>query len=506
MKQISISRAVFSVTGVILLSKIMGFLKQMVTAATFGATIETDLVTLSQNFVADIQYVLVQTLLTSFITIYIHTKEKDETGAKRFAMNVGKAFSWIGVALSTAAILFAPQLARFIAPSYSPELSARLAGYIRTFSPAILLFVWIAVFQALLDANKQFLPGQMEGLNQSVILILFVTVLSKRLGIQTLVLAFFAYTIWNVLFLGILSRRYWCMCAGNPFHDPAVRQLLRMVAPLLLGYAMVYVNQLVDKILSSGLEEGTVTALTYSAVLTNLVNTFISAFASILFTYVTTCISQARHRDAAALAGQATSLMLLVFLPVSVLTVLCAEDIVSIAFGRGAFGTDSIRLASLALAGYGFSFPPMVLRELYSRVQYGYQNTRQPMVNSTLGILTNIGLSIALCPQWGIFGITFASSVSVCICGMLNAVTARHHNEYLRFGPVLRQLPFFAAGAAACILIVLFGGRLWSGWPPLLRFVLSVLCGGGGYLLAVSPLLIRLLRGGALSMFRSPDA
>ena len=69
MKQKTIFRAVFSVTGVILIAKLAGFVKQMVTASTFGATIETDLVQLAQTFVGNIQYVLVQTLLTSFVDI-----------------------------------------------------------------------------------------------------------------------------------------------------------------------------------------------------------------------------------------------------------------------------------------------------------------------------------------------------------------------------------------------------------------------------------------------------
>lgn len=505
LNQKSIFRAVFSVTGVILLAKLMGFVKQMVTASTFGATIETDLVQLAQTFVGNIQYVLVQTLLTSFVTVYIRTRAENEETGRRFAVDVGKVFSLIAFCLSAAMCLLAPWIARILAPSYSPELSAQLAAYLRVFAPALLLFVWIAVFQALLDANKRFIPGQMEGLNQSIILIFFVIIFAKRLGIRTLILGFFAYTIWNALFLGVLSRRYWRLSSGNPFQSPAVRLLLRMITPLLLGYAMIYINQQVDKVLASGLEAGTVTAMGYAAVLTNLVNTFITAFASILFTYVTTRISQGDHAATAGLTTQSASLMLLLFLPVSILTVLCAEDIVSVAFGRGAFDAGSVHLTALALAGYGFSFAPLVLKELYSRVQYGYQDTRRPMVNSTVGIIANIILSIALCPYWGAFGITFASSISVCVCGILNMVSARRHNRALWDGSLLRQLPFFAAGTAACILIVLFGGRLWGGRPPLLRFALSVLCGGAGYLLAVSPLLLRLLRGGALSMFRSPD-
>lgn len=502
MKQKTIFRAVFSVTGVILIAKLAGFIKQMVTASTFGATIETDLVQLAQTFVGNIQYVLVQTLLTSFVAVYIHTREDSEEAGKHFAMDVGKIFTLIAACLSAAMWLLAPWIARLIAPSYSAERSAQLTGYLRIFAPALLLFVWIAVFQALLDANKRFVPGQMEGLNQSIILIFFVIIFAKQLGVQTLVLAFFAYTIWNTLFLGVLSRRYWGLSRGNPFRNPAVRQLLRMIAPLLLGYAMIYINQQVDKILASGLEAGTVTALGYAAVLTNLVNTFITAFASILFTYVTARISRGEHEAAAGLTARSASLMLLVFLPISALTVLCAEDIVSVAFGRGAFGADSVHLTARALAGYGFTFAPLVLKELYSRFQYGYQDTRRPMVNSSIGIAANIALSIALCPRLGVFGITAASSVSVCICGILNMVTARRRNGAIRCGALLRQLPFLAAGTAVCVAVVLLGGRLWGGQPPLLRFLLSVLCGGAGYLLTVSPLLVRLLREGGLAAFR----
>lgn len=54
---------------------------------------------------------------------------------------------------------------------------------------------------------------------------------------------------------------------GNPFQNPALRNLLHMVGPLLFGYCMVYVNQQVDKILVSGLGNGVITALTYGSTL-----------------------------------------------------------------------------------------------------------------------------------------------------------------------------------------------------------------------------------------------
>ena len=494
MKQNRIVRMLFSVTGLVILSKLMGFVKQMVVANQFGTTIETDLITLSEGFIGNIQYLLVQSLVTSFISVYIYAKGQDEDHAFRFAMDTIKAFTVVAAALAGTVCLGAPWIARLIAPSYSGQLSDALAGYLRLFAPLLILFVWIAVFQALLNANKRFIPGEMMNFNQSFIIIVLVLAFHKTLGVNVLALAFFAYSIWNVLYLGFLSRHDWRPVSGNPFANDSVRELLRMTGPLLLGYSIVYVNQMVDKILVSGLEAGTVTALGYAAVLSNLVTTFIASFGSILFSYVTTRISQGQHQQAAELSAWAASILILLFLPISILTVLCAKDIVTIVFARGAFGAESVRTAALALAGYAFSFVPLVLREVYSRFQYGYKDSRRPMVNSSIGIVFNILLSILLCPRLGVLGVSFASSVSVCICGILNMVSARRHNESLQYGALLRALPLLLAGGIACGIAARWGLSFWQGSGALLRFVLVTLSAGVCYFIIVSPLLWRLLR------------
>lgn len=508
MKQRSVFKAFFSVTGVILIAKLLGFAKQSAAAALFGATLETDLITLSQGVLADIQYVLAQVLLTAFTSVYIHMRESNEAETRRFISDTVKSFTAMILAVSALAFLASPLIARGIAPSYTPDTSSRLVGYIRLYVPLLPLFVWMAVFQSLLNANERFVPGEMVSINQSVLFLLVVFLFREKLGARSMILAFFVFTVWNLLFLGVLSRKYWSFrLSGNPFANPHVRELLHMVAPLLLGYSMIYINQQVDKILSSGLGDGAVTALGYGAVLSNLVSTFIVSFCSILFTYVTTAISKSAHEEAAGLAVRAASLLILLFLPISILTILCAKDIVTIAFGRGAFDAAAVETSAYALMGYGFIFVPLVLRELFSRFQYGYQETRRPMVNSSIGIVFNMILSILLSRRWGVLGIAAASSVSVCVCGVLNLLTSRKQNAALDFKPLLRQLPFLLLGGAACLLIAYFGNHvLLRNSSPFLRFPAVAFCGLAGYLLLTSPVLVKLLRGGLIPRGSGGDA
>ena len=72
---------ILSVSGVLILVKALGVFKQMVIAGIFGANAETDLINLSYGFIGDIQYLLVQVMLTAVVSVYIHVKEETQNEA-----------------------------------------------------------------------------------------------------------------------------------------------------------------------------------------------------------------------------------------------------------------------------------------------------------------------------------------------------------------------------------------------------------------------------------------
>ena len=494
MKKKNIVSAIFSVTGVIFLAKLLGFVKQMVVSSAFGATLETDLINLSQEFIGNIQYILVQVLLTSVIPIYIYLSQEGEDKAKRFVADTIKVFTLIAGGLAAILMLAAPLISKIIAPSYTAEVSATLSNYLRFFAPGLLLFAWIAIFQSLMNANKRFVPGEMIGLNQSIIIIALVLLFKDLVGVQILCVAFFAYSVFNALYLGLLSKRYWRLSSGNPFANESIKKLLKVIAPLLLGHSAVYINQQVNKILVSGMAPGTVTSLGYASVLCNLIVTFIVSFSSILFSYITSHLSNGKEKQAADLTKTTVTLMIAILLPISILVIVCAEDIVSIAFGRGAFGAESVRASGLALAGYGFIFIPSVLREVFSRFLYSYQNTRTPSVNSAISIGVNIGLSVLLYRPLGVFGVTLAASAAELVCGVLNLISARKHNAYLQIRTMLKNVPFLLVGGVVCFFISKWAVGYWADSSSFVRFAMATLLAFIGYFVVVSPLLYRLLK------------
>ncbi len=451
-KNILILKKMFSVTGVVVLSKLLGFAKQMVTAGEFGATIETDLISLSQNVIGDIDYLLVQVFLTAFVPIYVGIKSRNKEDADRFVSNSLIIWLFISAVIVLGLELSAPIISNIIAPSYGKILQLRLTGYLRIYAPTISIMIVCAILNALLKANERFVPGEFISIIQSVVMIVLIRCFGQSIGVIILLIGYFAYTLADVLFLAVASRKEWKMLIKRPFYDSNIQQMISMSLPLLLGYSIVFVNQQVDKVIVSGLGDGIVTSVGYAAVLINLVSTLVSSVCSVVFTYVSQDVANGHEKRAAELVMRFFVFFTTILAPVSVLIIMNAADIVRIVYGRGSFSDKAVMDTAAALMGYGVSSAFYAYRDLFSRLHYSYKDSRRPMINSSIGIGFNILLSIVLSKYIGVLGVTLASSISMVICSVLNILSCRKHNRYIKFSGIVKYIPFWVSGIIVCII------------------------------------------------------
>lgn len=471
-KRTSIEKSILSVSGIIIFAKVLGFLKQMFIAKIFGATLSTDVVMLSQGIITDLEYVLSQTMLTAFIPIYISVKADKTKNETRFTGNVFTLVSFLVVLVSIFLFVGAPIVARVIAPSYTSDETLFLIKNIRIYSTIPVVLFWMAFFNALLKANERFIPGEFISVNQSIIYVITIAAFSKRCGVDTLIIAFFIYAFTNFVYLMLCSQKLWNGPKFSFWQDSDIWQLLKMVGPLLLGLATIYINQQVDRMLASGLGAGAVTALSYSAVLTNLVTGFIGSLCGIIFTYVAKYVVDNNDESAAKLVQNIMVIFITILIPIMLVTVFNSNDIVKVVFGRGEFDANAVNKASQALIGYSFVFIPYVVRELLTRLQYSYKESKKPMINSVVSIMINIVLSIIFSKTWGILGITIASSISVVTCAIMNAISSRRYNEYLSVFFLVKPAVLWMGGIFSATIGILILKSLCVNFSPLIRLVI----------------------------------
>ena len=489
-----IFKTVFSLSGIILVGKVLGFLKQLITASAFGATMETDIINLSINFVANTEYIIAQTMITAFVAVYIDVSVRDGGRGKVLLADTLKLLTIALVVLIGGLELLAGPIARLIAPSYTGENLARLTHYLQLCLPMVILFTWTAIFHAVLNAKEMFVPGQMLSINQSIIVIAVVVLLGPVLGAKAICVGFILYVLWNTLFLGYFTRRDLSLRRENPLKNPDELRLLKMMLPLLVGYGMIFINQQVDKIIVSGMAEGTVTAMSYSSVLSQLVCTLITSVCTVLFTHIAKKQAENDMGTAATLTSNSAVILVSVFLPVSILTVIFSSDIVSIVYERGAFASHAVSSAGEALMGYGFCFVPYALKNLYNKFEYGLQNTKAPMTNATIGIGFNIAMSLLLYRPLGVLGVTLASSMAELLTAVLNIVYSVRRTRELKMEGLAGRVLLWLAAGAVCVGVGLAGRTLLADTIPLVRFIVSTLVAMAAYGAIVGPVVYRLMK------------
>lgn len=102
-----------------------------------------------------------------------------------------------------------------------------------------------------------------------------------------------------------------------------------------------------------------------------------------------------------------------------------SNQVIKLLFGRGAFDIQAINLTSTALFFYSIGMNGIGLRQVLSKTFYSLQDTKTPMVNSTIGIAVNIILNIILSRFMGIGGLALATSISAIFISAMMIITLR---------------------------------------------------------------------------------
>ncbi len=100
-----------------------------------------------------------------------------------------------------------------------------------------------------------------------------------------------------------------------------------------------------------------------------------------------------------------------------------AGPAVKLLFGRGAFGIQAISMTTTALFYYSIGMLGFALRDILSMAFYSIQDTKTPMINSTIAIFLNIILNLILSKHMGIGGLALATSISTIFCTILLSIS-----------------------------------------------------------------------------------
>lgn len=479
-----IAKAAALVMALFIVSRVLGLAREMVIGAVFGTSAEYDAY-LAAVRIPDILFTLIAggALGSAFIPTFTgYFARQDSTGGWRLASAV---INLLLVTLTTAALLawlLAPVLvAVILAPGFAPDQRALTVSLLRVMLAAPLFFGVSGVVMGILNARQHFLLPALAPSMLNLALIAAAWLLSPRMSVRALALGYVAGAILHlgvqVPGLFLVGARYRPVLT---LRDPGVREVLRLMAPRVLGLAAVQVNFLVNTNIASRLGEGAVSALNYAWLLMLLPQ---GVFAQAVGTaaFPTFAAQAARGERAEMRATLAATLRAVFFLslPATVGLMLLARPLVGLLFERGAFSASSTEAVAWALALYALGLVGHAGLEIVARAFYALHDTATPVWVGVLAMGLNVVLSLTLpgafrWAGWPLFaGLALANSIATLLeLAALLALIRRKTGgiEGRRMVATLAR-----SGLAALVM-----GVALMGWQILLAGTGLLVLGGGG--------------------------
>lgn len=448
-----------STIGIMLLgivSKSIGFIKQLVIAYYYGANSSTDSFFLASGFVGNISYLMCSTLSITMLTMYITEKKKNDIWAvNRFVSSVTGIFISFALVIIFLLSVFADPIMRIFAPTYSLAEIQNSVVFFRMLLVLIILQVMIAIDGTVLNAEKNFLPNQFNRVILSVTMIACVALLQKKLDIYALIIGeILAYFIQMVYFK-ISTRKYYTLTKFHLHEQKSTFKLIKLIIPLLFSYGAIAINQIVDKIVTTSLGEGVLSSLSYGQIIFDAINViFISSLVTVFYTYFSEVV-ESGYNKASMMLSESVTMVIIILIPVTFWTVCLSAEITTVVYGHGKFDQDAIHYTSLVQIGYCIGLCAVGIRELLVRAHYAFLDTKKPTYISVISIGVNIVGSITLSRYIGILGVTLASSISVFISVILLSFTLKKHEIEIKKIYNAKELIKIGISAGISIFVIL---------------------------------------------------
>lgn len=421
-KNKEIVKSVVQVTSLVIGIKLIGFIKQVVVASIFGATLETDAYFSAFGFITGLTIVFLQALSMSNISVYAKVKETDGINAtNRLMSGLLEIFLVMAVFIMGIIIIILPLLAKVLAPSYDANGNLLLQKFIAELLPVFILMTIELILGSVLNAEKKFGITRLEGLFYSVIIIVLCLVYRSKYGVGILIIGRYVSYILFIGFLVIRLPKYIRFTVvKHPFREKNVIWVLSQMGPLLVGNAVVQLNQIIDRTLASYFKDGAVSALNYAHVLEQLVSAaLIVETGNILFSHFSTMFVRGEKKEITLLMEKALKALFIILIPTTIVTFVCSEQIVRIVYLRGNFSLDAVELTQTMIKYYALKFPFLAIQEIISRSCYAYNETKGPAKVGAVSVIINIILSVFLSTVIGLKGIAMGTVIATIIGSVL---------------------------------------------------------------------------------------
>lgn len=420
---------------VILLSKVFGFLRDIIVANYYGASLVSDAYFYAYQIPALAIVILggmggpfhsaTVSVFSKLVSDF--TKKPKEDVKKLF--NTFETFSIIVFGLIALICFFFPQqIMHIIISQASPELSSKAAFLLKVMSPSILVGALLGLYYGILVTYNKFLLPNIapSALSVGIILTLLVTKGDDSgfyLALGTLIGALLQLVMQSpaVLKLGYTFKPCFEFFNNKNFND-----IMELLLPAFLSSTIGQIGIYVDIFFASGLSEGQWTAYGYANRIFQFpTGLMLSALLVPLFPLFSRLVAKKEYDEVRHYFNKGVGSLIFVGTFMMIFIFISRVDLISLALERGAFDRNATLMVSEVLFYISLSIIPYMFRDSITRLYYSFNDSKTPFFIALCSIALKLIFNSILVGPMGINGIALSTTIITLINGTILAILIR---------------------------------------------------------------------------------
>lgn len=432
-------KAVATIGGLTLLSRLFGFLRDILIANVLGAGLIADAFVVAFRLPNLFRRLFAEgAFAAAFVPIFSRTLEDEAEGEAAARQFADQAFSVLAVILlgfSIVMLIAMPWVVLGMAGGFADEpgklaLATELA---RIAFPYLFFISLVSLQSGVLNSVGQF------GAAAAAPILLNVTLIAALLGFgdqletpgHALAWGVFAAGVVQFLWLAVACKRAgYAVRFVAPRLTAKVRLLGKRIIPVIFGASLYQINLLVGTIVASFTGAGAVSYLYFADRVTQLPLGVIGiAVGTALLPLLSRQLKAGDDAGALNSQNRGIELSLLLTLPAAGALIIIADPIIRTLFQHGAFGADAAAATADALWAYATGLPAYVLIRVLTPGFYAREDTLTPVRIAAVCMVLNVALNLVLVGPLSHVGVALAASLSAWVnaLGLLVVLLKRRH-------------------------------------------------------------------------------
>jgi len=468
------------VVAMTMISRVFGFLRDMVTAQLFGAGAAFDAFSVAFKIPNFMRRLFAEgSFSQAFVPVLSeYQKQKSAEDIRRFIDSMAGTLGMVLLLVTVLGVILAPGVVRLFAPGFATD-GARFdlaVTMLRITFPYLMLISLTAFSGAILNTYSRYWVAAFTPVFLNLCMIAAAWWLSPLLSTPIKALA------WGVFLAGLVQLAFqgpflWRLrLLPRPkvdFKNAGVTRVLKLMVPALFGVSVSQINLLLDTLFASFLIVGSVSWLYYSDRLMEFpLGVFGVAISTVILPHLSRHHASSAPQQYSLTLDWALRMVLLIGIPAAVVLATLSLPLLSTLFHYGRFDDYAVTMARKSLSMFAIGIAPCMLIKVLAAGFYAKQNLRTPVRIGVIAMVSNMLLNLTFILPFAHAGIALATSLAALVNAGCLYYCLRRDNIYVpRSGWKYFALRLLFANLVLALWLVIGAGDLtaWLSQPALWR-------------------------------------